>query len=56
MLTKPALTDTLPAFCIARVLILGVGNVLFGDDAFGPEAADYLARHYQINMGQQPGA
>jgi len=24
------------------VLILGVGNILFGDDGFGPAAADYL--------------
>ncbi len=40
--------DTLPAFCSARVVILGVGNVLFGDDGFGPEVVDYLTRHYQI--------
>ncbi len=40
--------DTLPAFCRARVLILGVGNVLFGDDGFGPEVVDYLTRHYSI--------
>jgi coenzyme F420 hydrogenase subunit delta len=40
--------DTLPAFCRARVLILGVGNILFGDDGFGPEVAEYLTRHYQI--------
>ncbi len=40
--------DTLPAFCRARVLILGVGNVLFGDDGFGPAVADYLTGHYAI--------
>jgi len=40
--------DHLPAFCRARVLILGVGNVLFGDDGFGPEAVNYLSRHYHI--------
>jgi len=28
-----------------RVLILGVGNVLFGDDGFGPAAADYLQKN-----------
>ena len=38
--------ETLPAFCRARVLILGVGNVLFGDDGFGPQVADHLARQY----------
>ena len=40
--------DALPAFCLARVLILGVGNVLFGDDGFGPQVADHLARHYRL--------
>ncbi|MBI2976179.1 MAG: hydrogenase maturation protease [Chloroflexi bacterium] len=40
--------DTLPAFCRARVVILGVGNMLFGDDGFGPEVVDSLTRHYHI--------
>ena len=31
-----------------RVLILGVGNVLFGDDGFGPAAADYLLSNCKI--------
>ncbi|HEX8991397.1 MAG TPA: hydrogenase maturation protease [Anaerolineales bacterium] len=39
-------SDTLPSFCHARVLVLGVGNILFGDDGFGPEVIDYLARHF----------
>lgn len=39
--------DTVPAFCSARVLILGVGNVLFGDDGFGPEVVDHLTRNYR---------
>jgi len=30
------------------VLILGVGNVLFGDDGFGPAAADYLLKKCKI--------
>jgi len=30
------------------VLILGVGNVLFGDDGFGPAAADYLQKNCEI--------
>lgn len=38
--------DHLPAFCRARVLILGVGNLLFGDDGFGPAVAEYLNEHY----------
>ena len=40
--------DALPAFCRARVVILGVGNVLFGDDGFGPAVAEYLTRRYAI--------
>ena len=29
-------------------LILGCGNVLFGDDGFGPAVVDYLESHYAI--------
>ena len=47
MLTESRVdSDTLPSFCRARVLILGVGNVLFGNDGFGPEVIEYLARHF----------
>lgn len=38
----------LPAFCRARTLVLGVGNILFGDDGFGPEVVDHLLRNYRI--------
>ncbi len=38
--------DILPSFCHARVLILGVGNMLFGDDGFGPQVIEHLCRHY----------
>ena len=31
-----------------RVLILGVGNILFGDDGFGAAAAEYLISHCKI--------
>jgi coenzyme F420 hydrogenase subunit delta len=49
MLTDTStLFDTLPAFCRARVLVLGVGNVLFGDDGFGPEVAHCLIDRYHI--------
>lgn len=33
---------TLPRFCRARVLVLGCGNVLFGDDGFGPAVVEWL--------------
>jgi coenzyme F420 hydrogenase subunit delta len=38
----------LPAFCLARILILGVGNVLFGDDGFGPTVAERLTNEYEV--------
>lgn len=41
--------DMLPAFCQARVLILGVGNLLFGDDGFGPAVAEFLSQHYAVS-------
>jgi coenzyme F420 hydrogenase subunit delta len=39
---------TLPEYLTKRVLILGVGNTLFGDDGFGPAAADYLLNNCKI--------
>jgi len=40
--------DYLPEFCTARVLILGVGNVLFGDDGFGPQVIAHLERNFPV--------
>lgn len=49
MLADPQLEpDILPSFCTATVLILGVGNVLFGDDGFGPEVIACLQRRYTL--------
>jgi len=31
-----------------RVLIFGCGNVLFGDDGFGPQVVEYLTQHYKL--------
>jgi len=38
----------MPEYASKRVLILGVGNILFGDDGFGPAAADYLLSKCRI--------
>lgn len=38
----------MPEYVKKRVLILGVGNVLFGDDGFGPAAADYLINNCTV--------
>src|SRR3989304_5109323 len=40
--------DVVPEYVKKRVLILGVGNVLFGDDGFGPATVDYLLQNYKI--------
>jgi coenzyme F420 hydrogenase subunit delta len=38
----------LPDFCRKPTVVLGVGNILFGDDGFGCAVVDYLESHYQI--------
>lgn len=38
----------MPEYVKKRVLILGVGNILFGDDGFGPAVADYLLKNCKI--------
>jgi len=40
--------ETVPEYVKKRVLILGVGNILFGDDGFGPAVADHLLKNYRI--------
>jgi coenzyme F420 hydrogenase subunit delta len=34
-----------PAWCRARILVLGCGNELFGDDGFGPAVVEWLEAH-----------
>ena len=40
--------EYLPVYCCKEVLITGCGNILYGDDGFGPEVVDYLRAHYHI--------
>ncbi len=40
--------SSLPDFCRKPALILGCGNVLFGDDGFGSAVVDYLERNVRI--------
>lgn len=40
--------DIVPEYAAKRVLILGVGNTLFGDDGFGPAAAEYLQKNFKL--------
>lgn len=48
VINSAAEVDILPAFCHARVLILGVGNLLFSDDGFGPAVVEELIQNYDI--------
>jgi coenzyme F420 hydrogenase subunit delta len=34
--------DGLPDYCTKQALVLGCGNVLFGDDGFGPAVVEYM--------------
>ncbi|MFZ0393258.1 MAG: hydrogenase maturation protease [Terracidiphilus sp.] len=38
----------LPDFCRQPTVVLGVGNILFGDDGFGCAVVDYVETHYSI--------
>lgn len=40
--------DDVPAIYQKKTLVLGCGNILFGDDGFGPEAIHFLEKNYQI--------
>jgi len=40
--------DSQPEYVKKRVLILGCGNSLFGDDGFGPEAVGYIEEKCRI--------
>jgi len=48
--TSPSHQAALPEYCTCSVLVLGCGNILFGDDGFGPAVADYLS-----DRGSLPG-
>ena len=38
----------LPEFCLKPTLVLGCGNILFGDDGFGSALAEYTQSHHSI--------
>ena len=38
----------LPEFCRKPTLVLGCGNVLFGDDGFGCALVEYVQSHYRV--------
>ncbi|MFH1322074.1 MAG: hydrogenase maturation protease [Bacteroidota bacterium] len=40
--------DITPSHCNYDILILGCGNILFGDDGFGPNVAEELQKNYNL--------
>ncbi len=40
--------NNVPHYYGKPILILGCGNILFGDDGFGPQVVDYLEKNYSI--------
>ena len=40
--------DITPDYCKCKTLILGCGNILFGDDGFGPKVVERLNRYYHL--------
>ncbi|MEW6027233.1 MAG: hydrogenase maturation protease [Planctomycetota bacterium] len=37
-----------PDYYTKDTLVLGCGNILYGDDGFGPDVADYILSNYKI--------
>ena len=42
------LVDTMPEYCTKPVLVLGCGNILFGDDGFGPAVIERILDEKEI--------
>ena len=40
--------EAIPSYCNCKVLILGCGNVLFGDDGFGPKVIETLQEDHNF--------
>jgi len=38
-----------PEFCRKPTLVLGCGNILFGDDGFGCAVVDYVEKHHTVS-------
>ena len=40
--------SALPDFCRKPTLVLGIGNIFFGDDGFGCAVVDYVEKHHAV--------
>ena len=45
---KESDVSDLPEFCRQPTLVLGCGNILFGDDGFGCALVDYVTSHHRV--------
>lgn len=46
-MAEPDKSD-LPEFCRASTLVLGCGNILFGDDGFGCAVVEHVNKNYRV--------
>jgi len=44
-------SSDLPEYCLKPTLVLGCGNVLFGDDGFGCALVEYVRSNYELPDG-----
>lgn len=40
--------EIIPSYCNCKILILGCGNILFGDDGFGPRVTEELQKNERL--------
>ncbi len=45
---REAPNSDLPGFCRKPTLVLGIGNLFFGDDGFGCAAVEYVEKHCSV--------
>jgi len=45
------ISDFIPEYCSSPILVLGCGNILFGDDGFGPAVAQSLLAKADLPEG-----
>jgi coenzyme F420 hydrogenase subunit delta len=42
------LDSDIPEYYTKKTIIFGCGNILFGDDGFGPRVIDYYLEHFEV--------
>jgi len=47
-ISKPMKDDYAPVYFKKSILVFGCGNILFGDDGFGPAVIEHFLEHYEV--------